>query len=183
MKKIFILILITFISGCASSSQDATIGIYPRVTPSNIGAGTVLSITVDDSRSSGVIGTYGDGGQIATSQDLAETIGTVLVDSFSKQGFAVGSASNQNATRIMVSLEELSYTRDGNTLSTDVETKSRVRVEAVGKSFIRTYTNSESRTIPFGSNADSNNSQLSNTLSTMIEKIVNDGELLAALKR
>jgi hypothetical protein len=56
-------------------------------------------------------------------------------------------------------------------------------VEVIGKSFLRTYSNSEERTIPFSVNEDSNNSQLSSTLGALVEKVLNDQELLNSLVR
>ena len=82
-----------------------------------------------------------------------------------------------------VFLEDLHYTMDGGTITTDVETNSRVRVEVVSKDFNRTYSNSEERKIPFSSNPATNNSQLSNTLNTTVQRIVSDDELIEALKR
>ncbi len=183
MKKTFILITCILMASCASSSQDARIEIFPNVTESNIGSGTILSITVDDSRPSGIIGTTGETTQIYTSQDLSETIGVAMVDAFSKQGFSVSAASDPAAVRMMVALEDLSYTRDGNLVTTTVNTTSRMRVTLEGKNFGKNYSNSEERVIPFSSSEETNNSQLRSILETIIERIVNDQELLAAVKR
>lgn len=182
MKKIVALCAIFIVAACSTTSQDARLAIYPSVTESSIGNGIALSVTVDDARSTGVIGTYGEGSQITTSQDLAEIIGLALVDALTKQGFNVSAADADEAINILVSLEELTYSRDGNAVSTDVETASRVKVDASDKGFIRTYSNAEQRTIPFSANEDTNNSQLSSTLGSIIEKIVNDQELIAALR-
>lgn len=183
MKRLLILAMIGIIAACAASSQDAVISIYPKVNPSNIGAGIPLSISVEDSRSTGVIGTFGDGGQISTSQDMAMTMGIALVDSFSKMGFNVRNAGSTDAVHMHVFLEDLHYTMEGGTITTNVETNSRVRVEAVNKGFNRTYSNSEERKIPFSSNPATNNSQLSNTLNTTVQRIVSDNDLIAALKQ
>ena len=183
MKKLLIIAMVGIIVACAASSQDAVISIYPQVTPSNIGDGIPLSISVEDSRATGVIGTYGDGGQISTSQDMAVTMGIALVDSFSKMGFNVRGSDSIGAVHMHVFLEDLHYTMEGGTITTDVETNSRVRVEAVGKDFNRTYSNSEERKIPFSSNPATNNSQLSNTLNTTVQRIVSDNELIESLKR
>jgi hypothetical protein len=72
-------------------------------------------------------------------------------------------------------------TNNGNLVSTTVKTSSRVKVDVPDKGFIRTYSNEEERTIPFSVNEDSNNSQISGTLGALIEKIVNDPDLLAAM--
>ncbi|MCC3860469.1 YajG family lipoprotein [Pseudemcibacter aquimaris] len=183
MKKFIVLLIVSALTACASVSQDAVIAIYPKVTPSNVGHGLPLSISVEDNRPSGVIGTYGDGGQISTSQDMAQTIGIALVDSFSKMGFSVTDSNDPGAIHLHIFLEEMSYTTDGGTISTDVETKTRVKVEAVERGFNRTYSNSEQRTIPFSSNPDTNNSQLSNTLNATVQRIVSDNELITALAR
>ncbi|MBT5072399.1 MAG: hypothetical protein HOM63_01575 [Kordiimonadaceae bacterium] len=183
MKKIFALILIALLPACATTSQDARIEIYPNVESSNIGNGVALSITVDDARPSGVIGKIDERSQIITSQDLAQLIGVALVDSYSKQGFNVGGANNPNAVQMRVTLEDLSYFRDGSLVSTYVETKSRMKVDVSSKGFIRTYSNSEDRTVPFSSNEATNNSQLRSILERIVEKIVNDGELIAAILR
>ena len=180
MKKIA-LSLIFILSACATPSQDARIEIYPNVGPSSIGNGISLSITVDDARSTGVIGSTGENSQIITSQDLAELIGLALVDAYSKQGFTVSAADNPNAVKMLVSLKDLSYSKDGNLVTTTVETKSRVKVDVSDKGFIRTYSNSEDRTMPFSANEASNNSQLRSILERMVERIVKDAELLGAL--
>ncbi len=181
MKKIFALCAAILVAACSATSQDARISIFPSVMETDIGNGVSLSITVDDARRSPLIGTYRDGAEITTSQDLAETIGLALVDSFSKQGFNVSAANNPSAVRMVVTLEGLTYTYDGQTISSSAETTSRVRVDVAEKGFIRTYNNSEQRTIPFAANQDTNNSQLSSTLGSMVEKIVNDPELISAL--
>ncbi len=183
MKKIIILIACLIAASCASSSQDAQIEIFPRVESSNVGSGITLAITVDDSRSSGVIGTTSDTTQIYTSQDLAETIGLAMVDAYSKQGFNVSAANHPMAIRMMVSLDDLSYTRDGNVVTTTVNTTSRMSVRLEGKNFGKNYSNSEERVIPFSSNENTNNSQLRSILETMVERIVNDEELFNALTR
>jgi uncharacterized lipoprotein YajG len=82
-----------------------------------------------------------------------------------------------------VFLEELNYTMDPGTIKTEVNTKSRVRVEAVDKGYIRTFSNSEQITVPFSASSDSNNSQLSNTLNTTIQRIIDDADLISALKK
>ena len=89
----------------------------------------------------------------------------------------------RNAVKMLVSLEDLSYSKDGKLVTTTVETKSRVKVDVSDKGFIRTYSNSEDRTVPFSANEASNNSQLRSILERMVEKIINDAELLAALIR
>lgn len=182
MKKIVILIVSIFTVSCASKSQDARIEIFPSVAESNVGNGVTLSVTVDDSRASGVIGTTGETTQIYTSQDLAQTIGLAMVDAYSKQGFNVSSASNPTAVGMLVTLEDLSYTRDGNLVTTTVNTTSRMKVELVGKNFGKIYNNSEERVVPFSSSEQTNNSQLRSILETMVERIVSDPELLAALR-
>ena len=183
MKKIAILMALSILSACASKSQNAQISIFPSVKQSNIGKQKPILITVDDLRSSGIIGELGNGDKITTSQGLSETIGLALIDAFSKQGFNVGDVNNMETVQLEVSLEELSYTKNGNTVTTDVETKSKVKVAVKKKGFERTYSNSEQRTIPFSSNEDTNNSQLSSTLGTIIDKIVNDMDLMAAMVR
>lgn len=183
MKKIIILTMLALLSACNTMSQDARIEIYPTVTASSIGNGVTLSIIVDDGRTSASLGDLGGGSTIMTSQDLSQTIGRALVDSFKEKGFAISSSNDPAAVQVMVTLEELNYTKNANTISTDVETKTRARVEVKNKGFIRTYSNSESRTIPFSANADSNNSQLSSTLRALIEKIAADNEILAAMVR
>ncbi len=183
MRFLIFLVSIFVLVACASKSQDAVISIYPSVEESTIGAGRSIFITVDDARASAVLGEMGKGGQIHTSQDLAETIGSSLVEAFEKQGFNISSPNDQNASELLVILQKLSYSMDNNTLSTGVETKSSMKVVVEGKGFIRTYNNSEQRTTPFSANADSNNSQLSNTLGSLVEKIINDQELLAALTK
>lgn len=182
MKNIYLL-LVLFLSACASSSQDARIDIYPSVAPSNIGNGKSLSITVDDARPTAVIGKTSKTTQIITSQDLAETIGLALVDAYSKQGFSVSAANDPAAIKMMVALEDLSYTKDGNLVSTNVETKSRVKVDVSEKGFIRTYSNTEERVVPFSASEDTNNSQLRSIMERMVEKIINDAELIAALSQ
>ncbi len=183
MKQIFIIVILGLISACAATSQNAVIEIYPSVIASTIGNGTAISITVDDGRTSGVLGNLGEGKTIMTSQDLSQTIGLALVESFKTKGFNVLSTNDQNVVQIMVTIEELIYEKGGNAIKTDVKTKSRARLEVKDKSFIRTYSNSENRTIPFSANADSNNSQLSSTLTALVEKIAGDNELLSAIIR
>jgi len=182
MKKIYLLCVL-LLSACASSSQDAKIDIYPSITASNIGNGVALSIIVDDARPTAVIGSTGKNTQITTSQDLAETIGLALVDAYTKQGFSVSGQSDPNAIKVMVALEDLSYTKDGSLVTTNVETRSRVKVDVSEKGFVRTYTNSEERVVPFSASEDSNNSQLRSIMERMVEKIINDAELLGVLTR
>lgn len=183
MRKTVVLFICILTASCASSSQDARIELFPSVTESNIGNGVTLSVTVDDSRASGVIGTTGETTQIYTSQDLAETIGLAMVDAYSKQGFNVSAASNPMAIAMVVTLQDLSYTRDGNLVTTTVTTTSRMRVELQGKNFAKNYNNSEERVIPFSANEETNNSQLRSILETMVERIINDQELLAAIRQ
>jgi len=183
MRKIITLFAALAIAACSATSQDARISVFPDVAPSSVGSGSKLSITVDDGRQSAVIGTYRDGAQITTSQDLAKTIGEALVDSFEKQGFNVVAAGDPSAMNIFVALQDLTFTYDGNVVSSSATTTSRVRVDVINNSFNRTYTNSLERTIPFAANQDTNNSQLSATLRAMVEKIVNDPELIDTLKR
>lgn len=213
MKNILLISILTFVTACATSSQDAVITIFPKVNSSNIGDSLPLYISVEDSRSSRVIGTYGDsdddknstsqdiestiedsrstegagkyggGRQIYTTQDLARTIGVALVDSFSKMGFNVTDKNSPSAVHLHVFLEELNYTMEGGTIKTEVETKSRIKVEAVDKGYIRTFSNTEQRTVPFSANSESNNSQLSNTINTTIQRIVDDADLISALKK
>lgn len=174
------------ISACASNkSQDALISAFPRVEESNIGSGKALSIRVNDDRSNRVIGRLGDGpdaAEITTSQNLAETIGVSLSDAFAKKGFRISSANDDSAIDVLVTLQELSYSLNRDTLSTDVETKSAANVVVQSKSFNRAYSNGLTRTIPFAPNEDSNNSQLSDTVTTLLEKIASDERLLDALK-
>ena len=164
-------------------SQDAQIAIYPSVSPSNIGNNIPVFLTVDDTRSSAVLGSMGEGAQMTTSQDLAATIGVAVVNGLKAKGFDVGSMGNQNSTEVKVTLEDLSFSKDGNAISTTVGTTSKATVEVESKGFLRTYSNSEERTIPFSTNEDSNNSQLSSTLGALVEKMLNDQELLNALAK
>ena len=211
MKNILLVSILFFVTACGTSSQDAVISIFPKVNPSNIGDSIPLHVSVVDSRSSKVIGTYGvndqnptsediestiedsratntarrfgGGSQIYTSQDLARTIGVALVDSFSRVGFSITDKNSTSAIHLHVFLEELNYTMDPGTIKTEVNTKSRVRVEAVDKGYIRTFSTSAQITVPFSASSDSNNSQLSNTLNTTIQRIIDDADLISALKK
>ena len=129
MKKILLVSIVAVLTACATSSQDAVISIFPKVTSSNIGDSIPLSISLEDSRSSNVIGTYGGdqnssrqdiestiedsrstdaigksggGSQIYTSQDLARTIGVALVDSFSKMGFQLTDMDSPNTVHLHI---------------------------------------------------------------------------------
>jgi len=182
MKKIA-LIAVFILSACGTPSQDAQIEIFPAVTASNIGNGVALSITVDDARPTGVIGAVDEDSQLVTSQDLAELIGLALVDAYTKQGFNVTAANNPGAVRMVVSLEDLSYTKDGALVTTTVATKSRVTVNINDKGYSNTYSNSEDRTVPFSANEATNNSILRSILERMVERIANDANLLGVLTR
>ena len=183
MKKIVFLCVALTLAACSATSQDARISLSPVTEQSNIGRGSYISISVEDARQSPVIGTYGGGAPITTSQNLADTIGKALVDSYTKHSFNVTGSRTVNTTQMNVYLEGLTYTYNGHTISSSATTTSRVRVEVPGKGFNRTYTNSEDRTIPFAANQDTNNSQLSSTLRAMVEKIVSDEDLADALRR
>ena len=182
MKKIALLILL-LLPACGTPSQDAQIEIYPSVTPSSIGNGVSLSITVDDARPTGVIGAVDKDSQLVTSQDLAELIGVALVEAYSKQGFNVTAASNPGAVKMVVTLEDLSYTKDGALVTTTVATKSRVKVDVEGKGYSNTYSNNEERTVPFSANEATNNSILRSIMERMVERIANDANLLGVLIR
>ena len=80
MKIIITLLGICILSACTSMSQDAQIAIYPSVSTSDIGNNIPVFLTVDDVRTSAVLGSMGEGAQMTTSQDLAQTIGAALVN-------------------------------------------------------------------------------------------------------
>ena len=182
MKKIALLILL-ILPACGTPSQDAQIDIYPSVTPSSIGNGVSLSITVDDARSTGVIGAIDEDSQLVTSQDLAELIGVALVDAYSKQGFNVTAENTPGVVKMVVTLEDLSYTKDGALVTTTVATKSRVKVDVANKNYSNTYSNNEERTVPFSANEATNNSILRSIMERMVERIANDANLLGVLTR
>lgn len=182
MKKILVIILMFSISACASNkSQDAIISAFPRVMDSNVGSGKALVIRVEDIRTNKVIGSLGEGAEISSSRNLAEIIGLALSDAYAKKGFRISSVNDSSAVDLLVTLQELSYTLNRDTLSTDVATKSAANVVVESTKFNRAYSNGLTRTIPFAPNEDSNNSQLSDTVTTLLEKIVNDEQLLEAL--
>ena len=182
MKKIALLILL-ILPACGTPSQDAQIDIYPSVTPSSIGNGVSLSITVDDARSTGVIGAIDEDSQLVTSQDLAELIGVALVDAYSKQGFNVTAENTPGVVKMVVTLEDLSYTKDGALVTTTVATKSRVKVDVANKNYSNTCSNNEERTVPFSANEATNNSILRSIMERMVERIANDANLLGVLTR
>lgn len=190
------LILIRFIvavalalvlTACVFAPQ--AVRIRPNVdTPASyVGGGRDLPLTVVDERPRQTLGTrgvIGFGAELSVDGDLSTIVRTALADGLSRQKFKPMPPGGSAASELRVEIRNLDYTMAGAvavfTLRIDVGLKA-ICTRGVSRPYEKLHRGEYVETVHGVQSPDANNTYMSSALSTAVNSLLRDDQLLACL--
>lgn len=182
----YIFIVLLLVSACALSPQ--VIDISPTLrheTSSNLDSKNTITIHVNDSRPSSLLGSrggvYNETALLTTNPDMTNNIRATLIDAFKTIGYSV--SDNTTATGLNVSISEFTYNNQKKTAVNSISVRAVIKVECRnsrytmnneytitdGKDFIKPPSKRENATI------------VNATMNTALNKIFEDEKLFSCL--
>lgn len=187
MKRLWALMFIFFLSGCAYIDQNLRVNPQLSIADMNIGKGKKVAVRTIDDRDQQLIGKRGvqyfPGGKISNDQDLAEVLKNALIQGLHKKGFEPVK-ENESSLVMKGELRSLEYTSSmglwtGGNIGTAVV--KIIATDSSGKTYEKTYRGqSEVRTCFVGSQ-ETNSKVVNDALTEALNKVFEDKELLSFL--
>ena len=190
MNKIIIAVCLQllFLSGCALSPQTVTI--IPDIKVANANNDQqqkAIQIVVNDVRASRVIGTrggiYKDTSEITASGDITQPVRNSLTAAFRVLGYNV---LNDGANvQITVDITDLKYSATGETTIRAVETSAAVKSTCRNGSYVVTneYRITDNADVLKAPATGKNQDLINGTLSSTLQRLINDATILECINR
>lgn len=190
MNRNIVLLLLFFssISGCAYIDQNLKVDPQFSIVPSQLGAGTKVSLLVLDERSDQLIGRRANGygfasAKIETDQDLTEVLRESISKGLVKKGF-VPVGKDGSPTFMRVELRVLAYDTAVGLWTAGNIGKSTIKVAATspaGKTYEKTYHGKKEVRTCFIGSQETNSKVINYAFDAAIENIFKDEELMKFL--
>lgn len=184
IRPLPIVILLLLLAGCALSPQ--TVRIDPElgvVTQSAGGKDIRLSLQVDDSRSTDVIGqrggVYENTSDIRTDPEMTATLRKKIAAALGNLGYRVVSPDDAARARLVVEVAELSYVAHQEELIDTIEIRNVIRVscrkgsEKYGSSYRVPY----KKEVIKAPSEEKNEELVNSVIAKALDKMLSDGEL------
>ncbi len=192
MKRILQYIVLTvcccFLTSCAFVSQKVRLTPEANIMMSNKGEGKVISLKVTDERNSNVIGhrgVNGGGGTITLDQDIRNIFEYEIARGLSRKGFKVV-PSGRNGNRVLkIEIRALNYHLAMGFWTFGLHTKSAIKGIALvnGKSYEKFYKAEDEKRVAAAPAERENEKIINKIVSDVLEKMLNDYELIDFLAR
>jgi uncharacterized lipoprotein YajG len=192
--RLIVVLLAVALAACGYKVQ--TVEFQPQVTTpaSNAGAGRTLSLSVVDDRPDITIG-YRQGslgrtaGAIRTDQDLPEVVRAAIADGLSRMQFRVVPLGQPADASLKVELRQLEYQSSSGVLTEGAHARSALKATAVrrpgaaGTAYLyeRLYRAESEMQSVLPPTASDNRALLNAILSTTIQQLLDDPELIGFL--
>ena len=188
MKKIIVVVFISlFLAACSLSPQVVKIDPILSDAKGSAGpGGAAFDLAVTDSRESPVLGqrggVYKDTAVVKTEGDITARIKQKLSAAFNKAGFTIDpSASN----RLNVSIVKLHYQGFGENRISEVEVGAEILATATrpGGKFSKSYKASRKKEVLKAPDDNKNEEMINEIFGAVIQRVLDDAELLDYLKQ
>jgi uncharacterized lipoprotein len=185
-KNISSLLICLFLTACGLSPQivkiDPTLSDAKGTPPSS---DVTFSLVVTDRRDSPIMGTrggvYKDTSTIKTKGDITKKIHEKLVSSFNKANYKISPSA---ATQLNIAINKLTYQGFGENRISEVEvsTEILVTVTRAGGTYTKTYKANRKKEVLKSPSEEKNEEMINDILSTAIQRVLDDDELLDYIK-
>lgn len=187
-SRFFAVITFMFMTGCALSPQ--TVRISPNI---EVASGTYqqqarsIVISLNDNRPDPVIGTrggiYKETSAITAAADMTQTLKNSMTSAFRILGYSVVD-SNADVS-VTVDISELTYTAFGDNNVNAVETIAAVKVTCRNQGFTMNneYRTTDKQDVLKAPTTSKNQQIINDTLSSALQQMFNDQQLLACINR
>lgn len=184
-SSVIIASLIFMLGGCALSPQ--TIDIAPRLdTPASRPGNKSVSVVVNDTRTSRVIGTrggiYRDTANITANQNMTQTLQAILANALRDMGYNV---TDRGSVSLAVEVAELRYSATGEHTITDVETGATINATCRNGGLVanNSYRVTDRQEVLKAPTSGRNQELINNSLGTALQRMLNDTTLFDCINR
>ncbi len=187
MRTRFIVFLLVFcLQGCPLSPQLVTI--KPTLNDSTleeISSYNVFKLIVRDERETNILGQrggpYKETALLKTKEDVSENISNSLKTTFENSGFSI---NDETTNQLVVSLMHLSYESEGETRVSAVQISAEVKanVATLDGAFTKQYKARHRKEVLLAPNEETNEKLINDVLGAVVQRVLNDKELLVYLK-
>jgi uncharacterized lipoprotein len=188
MIKTALLIPLLVLTGCALSPQSITI--IPDIKVANANNDQqqkTIQIGVNDARANKVIGTrggiYADTSAITADADITQSVRNSLTAAYRVLGYNVlNSGAN---VQIIVDITDLTYTASGETTIRAVETAAALKATCQSGTYVVTneYRITDKADVLKPPTTGENQDYINGTLSSTLQRLVNDASILDCINR
>jgi len=183
-------ILFSLLSACAFVPQTAELQPVVRVSPSDIGAGVPVAVTVVDERANTSLGRRGNGAlrgaEIHSDQDMVRLIEDVVAEGLASKGFRpvrAAEASDAPGSGLRVDLRALEYSTSTGFFTGGVHVEAALKASVMREDVVyeRVYRIAEEERTVVVPNASYNEKLLNTSLESLLLQMLEDEQLLRAL--
>jgi uncharacterized lipoprotein YajG len=176
------------ITACAFTPQQATLAPKAYVSESSEGAGTPVTLRVNDERPTKQLGNrgsvYGKMAAITTKQDVAVVISEQLTAGLKRRGYSVQSTSREGQPDLAVELRALDYSTSTGfwTGGVQVTAAMKVRVVRGSQTYEKMYRSEHEERVVVVPTAATNEGWLNRALDELLAQFFDDAGLFTFLK-
>lgn len=176
------------VSACTFTPQKVTLQPQVQVSSSNIGNGQIIYLKTLDERTSSAIGTRGISGfgaEITSNDDVASIVHSEISKNLEKQGFEVSNNNIGTTTLLRAEIRNLEYNLTPGILTGTLRAEAAIKgicVTNKERNYEHLYRGESEEQVFVVQFAEENAVHINNSLSTVIQKMFQDSELLNCLK-
>jgi len=183
MQKLFIGLIILFLSGCAFNKQMVTLNPTIKVPKSAAGSGVSVALKVVDERANTSLGhrgtAYGAAAEITTNQDVASLVQDRIRQGLENQGYRVVAAGVSADRQLSFELRDLTYSTSQGFWTGGIEVAGALKT--IGRSSTGSYeqlyrVNDKQRVVVVPT-AETNAGWINAALSELLQKVFSDTAL------
>ena len=188
MRIMFTLFVVAFASGCAYTPMTVALDPATAVPASEIGAGQTVYLSVVDERTERQIGNRGSGmmkgAKITLEEDLEVVVHSALTDMLETKGFQISQDdTGARKPNLRVDIRGLEYDTSTGFWTGGVQVTAALKATANGETgnYDNFYRYDNEDRVVFVPGADSNSERINVALSSVLQQLVSDDDLLAVL--
>jgi len=189
MKKLILLAFSVVLLSCTSTTQKLDLNPVLVVSGSEMGERLVVQVRVIDARPPGSFAQQGSGvlvsHEVTTRQGVAEVVRERVIEGLGKKGFKAVSENRIAARAITIDVERFDFQRPDTGMSKIVQLRGafNVRVDTRGGWFEKYFQAKREEKTFLLADEKENESLVNEVLSDLINRVLDDERLLAALLR
>lgn len=176
------------VSACTFTPQKVALQPQVQISNSNIGKGQVIYLKTLDERTSSAIGTRGISGfgaEITSNGDVASIVHSAISKNLEKQGFEVSSSKLDTTTALRAEIRNLEYNLTPGIFTGTLRAEAAIKGICVTNketNYEHLYRGESEEQVFVVQFAEENAAHINNSLSTVIQKMFQDSQLINCLK-
>lgn len=185
-----VVVLAAVLAGCAHSPQQLNVAPTINAPLSQVARQQPVTVTVQDSRSSPVLGTrgglYPDSSNLTINPQAIDQVRQQVEQALGKLGFQVVPQGTPNANSLVVSLAELSYVspKDGVYVTqADISAAFTAEVRSLNQRYNGRYSASAQHRFGYAPNQATNTRLVTEVMSDALSRVFRDPEITRVLQQ